>query len=475
MKKILSFVLAVTSVFLITAGISFKAADYHGELSRLSASMADEPESGCFIALAVRKDDPDADLTDFGTIIASKDVPVNAVTAMKYALTVYACGVKGSKFDSLGGETIRSAESTAALVFALHLKNIGYDTGMTAEEHVERLLSKVTPSGGFPTVGTTPDIDMTAMAVQALSPYKNDERIAAVIDRALGYLSSQQTASGAFRYYNNENCENCAQVVLALTSLGIDPQTDERFIKDGVSVYDALLSYRLDDGGFEHIHGEGRNGTATAQAYCALVNKEKLTPFYVTDEPSVTVRYRQPFNGDLTPIVIAVIAALGVTVCVIMVVKRRKRPADYIIVAAITAAAAIFVGVVGVRTGRGYFETEEEITPVGSITFTVDSSLVDQKTPVPAQTVPIGEGDTAYSVLIRVCRANGLTVVNSGSRISPYISGIGDLYEAAYGPTSGWGYRVNGKAPSVGSGSYVLSDGDVLEWLYVPDVSFLGD
>ena len=173
--------------------------------------------------------------------------------------------------------------------------------------------------------------------------------------------------------------------------------------------------------------------------------------------------------------VIAVIAALGVTVCVIMAVKRRKRPADYIIVAAITAAAAIFVGVVGVRTGRGYFETEEEITPVGSITFTVDSSLVDQKTPVPTQTVPIGEGDTAYSVLIRVCRANRLTVVNSGSRISPYISGIGDLYEAAYGPTSGWGYRVNGKAPSVGSGSYVLSDGDVLEWLYVPDVSFLGD
>ena len=41
---------------------------------------------------------------------------------------------------------------------------------------------------------------------------------------------------------------------------------------------------------------------------------------------------------------------------------------------------------------------------------------------------------------------------------------------------NGWPIMgVNGKAPSVGSGSYVLSDGDVLEWLYVPDVSFLGD
>ena len=87
----------------------------------------------------------------------------------------------------------------------------------------------------------------------------------------------------------------------------------------------------------------------------------------------------------------------------------------------------------------------------------------------------ITDGDTAYSVLVRVCRAHGLTVVNSGSKLTPYISGVGDLYEAEYGPTSGWGYKVNGSAPSVGAGSYTLSDGDTLEWLYVPDVSLLGD
>lgn len=465
------------SVILIAAGFGFKAdaADYEQGLYALAETLSDEPESGCFTAMALRKHDRDADLTEFGMLIASKDVPVNTVTAMKYALTVYVCGVKGSKFDSLDRESIKQAQSTSALVFSLHLKNIGYDTGMTVDEHVGRLLSKLLPSGGFPTVGDTPDIDMTAMAVQALAPYKNDERIGEVIGNALSYLSSQQTETGAFRYFNSENCENCAQVILALTSLGIDPRTDPRFIKNGVSVYDALLSYRLEDGGFEHILGAGRNGTATAQAYCALVNTDELTPFYVTDAPSVTVTYKKQSTGDLTFIVAAAIVLAGVTVCVVMLIRKKKRVIDYLIVAGVTVILTVIVCVVGVRTGEGYFAAEEDIVPTGTVTFSVDCSLVSDRELIPAFTADITDGDTAYSVLIRVCRSKGMTVVNSGSVLNPYITGIADLYEAEYGPTSGWGYRVNGKAPSVGAGSYVLSDGDVLEWIYVPDVSYLGD
>ncbi|MBO4423175.1 MAG: DUF4430 domain-containing protein [Clostridia bacterium] len=478
MKKIISSVLAVLALLSLTAGISVNAAEipYKDGLTSLAEGLENDPESGCFLAMAVRQYDPGYDLTGFGELIAAKDVPANTVTAMKYALTVSACGVTGSVYDSLDKEKIKAAESTSGLVFALHLINNGYDTGMTAKEGIERLLSKVLPSGGFPTVGTTPDVDMTSMAVQALAPYKNDEKIAAVIDAALAYLSSQQTETGAFRYFGSENSENCSQAIMALSSLGIDARYDERFIKNGVSVYDALLSYRLEDGRFEHVHGDGGNGAATAQAYCALVNNDRLAPFYVLNEAQVTKEFRQSGSGINTTVILVIcICAAGAVICLVFALLKKKRPVDYIIVAAVTAALAIYVGVSGVKLGGEYFGSAEKIKATGSVTFSVDCSLVEDREMIPAQSVGIQDGDTAYSVLIRVCRQNGLTVVNSGSKLNPYISGIGDLYESAYGPTSGWGYKVNGRAPSVGSGAYVLKDGDTLEWLYVPDVSLLGD
>lgn len=477
MKKTISIILAVLSIFTLAAGISVNAADtaLSDGLKALYADLAEDPENGCFSAIALRQNDAALDLTEFGCLIARKEVPKNTVTAMKYALTVYACGVTGSAYDALDKKSIKEAESTSALVFSLHLYNTGYDTGMDKDEHLDRLLSRALPSGGFPTVGNTPDIDMTAMAIQALSPYKTDEKASRAIDKALSYLSSQQTDTGAFIYFNSENSENCSQVILALSSLGIDGRYDERFIKNGVSVYDALLSYRLEDGTFEHVHGGGKNSAATAQAYCALVNNERLAPFYVINAPEKTVKMKKTLPFNMTAAVVICICALGVIVCAVMLIMKRKRVIDYIIVAAVTAALAVYIGVSGVASGREYFESAGDVEATGYITFSVDCSLVSDRELIKPETVGITDGDTAYSVLVRVCRAHGLTVVNSGSKLTPYISGVGDLYEAEYGPTSGWGYKVNGSAPSVGAGSYTLSDGDTLEWLYVPDVSLLGD
>ncbi len=480
MKKIVILILAAAVLTAFAAGISVSAAEtpYENGIKPLYEGLSNDPENGCFAAIALHKYDKSLDLTDFGLLIAAKEIPKNTVTAMKYALTVMACGVTGSPYDSLDKDSIKAAESTSALVFSLHLFSNGYDTGMTEDEHIKRLLDRALESGAFPTVGETPDIDMTAMAIQALAPYKDRTDVAAAIEKALMYLSTRQTESGAFIYFGSENSENCSQVIMALSSLGIDARYDERFIKDGVSVYDALLSYKLDDGGFEHVKGNGRNGAATAQAYCALVNNDKLTPFYVIEPAEKTVGYKaedpaKPFN--MTAVFVIGVCAAGVIVCVVMLILKRRRVVDYIIVAAVTAAVAVYIGVSGVAVGKDYFKQSDDIKITGYITFSVDCSLVSDRVMIPEERVGIGDGDTAYSVLIRACKSHDLTVVNNGSQINPYIAGIGDLYEASYGPTSGWGYKVNGKAPSVGAGGYRLSDGDTLEWLYVPDVSHLGD
>ena len=53
---------------------------------------------------------------------------------------------------------------------------------------------------------------------------------------------------------------------------------------------------------------------------------------------------------------------------------------------------------------------------------------------------------------------------------STYIEGIGNLYEFDCGALSGWMYRVNGTFPNYGCSSYILSDGDVVEWVYTCDL-----
>ena len=66
-----------------------------------------------------------------------------------------------------------------------------------------------------------------------------------------------------------------AQVIVTLTSLGIDPASDGRFIKNGYSTLDALATFYNDKGGFKHSQSDmtASNGLATEQAYYALVDE----------------------------------------------------------------------------------------------------------------------------------------------------------------------------------------------------------
>ena len=64
--------------------------------------------------------------------------------------------------------------------------------------------------------------------------------------------------------------EACAQVIVALTALGIDPMSDGRFIKNGLTALDALASFYVSGGGFRHTADGALDGMATEQGYYAL-------------------------------------------------------------------------------------------------------------------------------------------------------------------------------------------------------------
>ena len=146
----------------------------------------------------------------------------------------------------------------------------------TREKLVETILNAQLADGGWAYSGTVADSDMTGMALQALAPYyklKTNDKLTSAVDKAIAKLSTMQKDNGAFATYDGTiTSESISQVLVALTALGIDPNTDERFVKNGFSAVDALLDYAVDGGGFEHLKGQGMDGMATEQGYYALTS-----------------------------------------------------------------------------------------------------------------------------------------------------------------------------------------------------------
>jgi len=90
----------------------------------------------------------------------------------------------------------------------------------------------------------------------------------------------------------------------------------------------------------------------------------------------------------------------------------------------------------------------------------------------PLTPVTVYEGENVFQVLQREMRAAG---IHMSSRFTPafgsaYVEAINNLFEFDAGPLSGWMYRVNGDFPNFGSSLYILSPGDVIEWLYTVDL-----
>lgn len=122
------------------------------------------------------------------------------------------------------------------------------------------------------------DVDMTAMALQALAPYYNeggDTTVNAAVNKALQWLSAKYKNTGY------TSAESCAQVVVALSALQLNANSDSSFVKtvDGAptSVLGDLLRYYLGEGqGFKHAaSGNTADQKATEQALYAMAAYER--------------------------------------------------------------------------------------------------------------------------------------------------------------------------------------------------------
>lgn len=157
------------------------------------------------------------------------------------------------------------------------LDSMDYPTfgDVTRDKLIEAILDRRMESGAWYISITNKEdnVDMTAMAIQALAPYyAANADVKAAVDKAVSWLAAVQQADGSFAETAAAaaSSESCAQVIVALTALGIDPVTDSRFTKNGKTVLDALCTFAVEGGGFRHTASGERNGMATEQAYYAL-------------------------------------------------------------------------------------------------------------------------------------------------------------------------------------------------------------
>jgi hypothetical protein len=113
------------------------------------------------------------------------------------------------------------------------------------------------------------------MALQALAKYLDRAEAKAAADKAVAYLSKAQNGEGGYLSWGVENVESSAQVLTALCELGI-PADDPRFVKNGHTLIDNILSYRNADGSFRHTpSGDGDLQNASEQSFCALVAAQR--------------------------------------------------------------------------------------------------------------------------------------------------------------------------------------------------------
>ncbi len=137
------------------------------------------------------------------------------------------------------------------------------------DKYINYILDNQTSDGGWSLSGDSADVDVTAMALQALSKYQDNETVKTATEKAIMIISESQNENGGFSSYE-ENSESSAQMIVALCELGISVD-DSRFVKNGNTILDNMLTYYEKGNGFKHTLDGTTNQMATEQCFYALV------------------------------------------------------------------------------------------------------------------------------------------------------------------------------------------------------------
>ena len=365
------------------------------------------------------------DLAIFDAIESDKDTElakaILALTSLGYDATkLYPenSNTPINAIEKLNNATHSTSAWSAPYILAAYARD-EYSSRDAEIALVTALIASQGENGAWDEFGT---IDTTANVIAGLSLYANDEdaeirtKVAAAMEKGLSYLSGEQNDDGTYSdLWSGKNSNSTAMVAIALAAAGVDIENDTRFIKNGNTIKDGLLSFALEDNsGFGYTDNTEFNDYSTEQCFRALIALASERNVYDFSD------------GELVPARVT-----------------SEKPS---------------VG------GGSSTPSEEKISVKVSIKGENSYWLN-------GYTIKLSESEATVShALIKACSENG--IVQTGAE-KGYVSSISNgketLAERDHGPNSGWLYKLNGISPLEGIKECEIENGDTILFYYTKD------
>ncbi len=294
MKQIIAFLLSFT--VLISSAVTVIADDSLSVTAAYLINTVTDPTvasiGGEWTVIGLARSGLDIDKSYFETYYANleryvktKDGVLHARKHSEFSRVILALRAIGRNPENVAGynlvtplldydKTIRQGINGA--IWALIALDSGnYGTPEIRDRYINHILDREKETGGWAMSdsGETADADITAMVLIAFSNDQDRQDVQAASERAIGVLSSLQHENGGYSLYHEEASESTAQVLTALSALGISYH-DPRFVKNGTTLMDHIFSFRQPDGSFSHT--DESNIMATEQCFYALVAAKRL-------------------------------------------------------------------------------------------------------------------------------------------------------------------------------------------------------
>ena len=434
-------------------------------------------------------------------------------------------------YDRVAAQGINAVTYALLALDSKPYKDAGDDA--LRDKYVALLLDNACESGGWVYGGdktSTADVDMTAMVLQALAPYylNGDANVKSAVDKGLSALKAMQKSTGGFASYGTYNAESTAQVIVALTALGIDP-TSAEWKQTGDPIEALLHFYDASASMFRHTTNGKADQMATEQSAYALVAYKRFVSkqnrlYDMSDafgesgevkDPKQTVASAKLEIGSMGRQTVSMAVAntedavksyidtrlkllttkgptyeVSVRKFVPAVAGTETDPngtgGSFIATVTITMdSAKDTADIYGTITATKYEAPKEDITVTFQLlgddhhTIKTDADVHtyrfnadEMPVWIDTVTVTVPGGSTVGDVFKQVLDEKGYTYVGLEQG---YISSITtpDNVKLSHKDdkrdNSGWMYVVNGTHPNVGLNSYELKKGDVITWHWCDD------
>ncbi len=500
MRKLCAFWAAILVVALFAmpaasaaTGWDYLAAPYGGDVQafieeELVPMAGTSPADWFVLALATQGG---YDLAAYGRALEQAvDAQSGLMTdRQRQALVCIALGVGADFAAAVGEDSLALDESRpiTQLLYGLMLCS-ALDRAEEAEPLAKALLSLQLEDGGFALMGQAGDVDVTAMALQALAPFGKQEQVHVACEAAFALLANRQNEQGGFDGFGNpHNAESCAQVVLALFAW--DKLEDPAFVKNGRTPVDVLGDYAGADGSIAHNLEGDHNDIAASQvllAFAVSAQGEEETapvemPVVVTSAPSRTAApTATPQGGSLPageagatpdsvvdgaykPIAAAVMLGAAALAAGVLAVRKKLTKKRLFAIAAALLALLAANHFVTVRTPAQYAAYKGQGGAYRATVGVVCSHVLPEREDILAPSeISFSQGETVFDLLTRAAAQGGFAADESAG----YVRAIDSLREMDHGGASGWVYTVNGAQVQAPCTQVVVEDGDTVLWYY---------